>query len=130
AGAPCGLVGGLGSEHHGAEAVGGGVARVIVGTRALKDPQGFEALCRRFPGRVVLGIDARDGRVATDGWLQVSDCSALDLARQCAGWPLAALIYTDISRDGMLQGPNVEAVAPPARPVELPVIASGGRPPP
>jgi phosphoribosylformimino-5-aminoimidazole carboxamide ribotide isomerase len=126
AGVPCQLGGGLRTEEHVAEALGWGVARVIVSTRALKDPAGFEALCRRFPGRVVLGIDARQGRVATDGWLEVSDCSALDLARRCAAWPLAALVYTDISRDGMLDGPNADAMAEMARAVPLPVIASGG----
>jgi phosphoribosylformimino-5-aminoimidazole carboxamide ribotide isomerase len=126
AGIPCQLGGGLRTAEHVTEALNWGVARVIIGTRALKDPQGAEALCHRFPGRVVLGIDARNGRVATDGWLEVSDCAALDLARQCAGWPLAALIYTDVSRDGMLQGTNVEAVAELARAVPLPVIASGG----
>jgi phosphoribosylformimino-5-aminoimidazole carboxamide ribotide isomerase len=126
AGVPCQLGGGLRTEEHVTEALGWGVARVIVGTRALKDPAGFEALCRRFPGRIVLGIDARQGKVATDGWLQVSELTALDLARRCAAWPLGGLVYTDISRDGMLEGPNLDAVAELARPVGLPVIASGG----
>jgi phosphoribosylformimino-5-aminoimidazole carboxamide ribotide isomerase len=126
AGVPCQLGGGLRTEEDVASALEWGVARVVIGTRALKDPAGFEALCRRFPDRVVLGIDARAGQVATDGWLHVSQCSALELARRCAGWPLAALVYTDISRDGMLEGPNVEAVAELARAVALPVIASGG----
>jgi phosphoribosylformimino-5-aminoimidazole carboxamide ribotide isomerase len=126
AGVPCQLGGGLRTEDDVALALGWGVARVIVGTRALKDPPGFAALCRRFPGKVVLGIDARNGQVATEGWLEVSHVSALDLARRCAEWPLAALVYTDISRDGMLEGPNVEATAELARSVALPVIASGG----
>jgi phosphoribosylformimino-5-aminoimidazole carboxamide ribotide isomerase len=126
AGVPCQLGGGLRTEEHVAEAVGWGVARVVIGTRALKDPAGFEALCRHFPGRIVLGIDARQGKVATDGWLQVSELTALDLARRCSGWPLAGLVYTDISRDGMLEGPNLDAVAELARAVALPVIASGG----
>jgi phosphoribosylformimino-5-aminoimidazole carboxamide ribotide isomerase len=81
---------------------------------------------RRYPGKVVLGIDAKEGQVATDGWLHVSGRPALDLARQCAAWPLAAIVYTDISRDGMLQGPNLQAVAELALAVPLPVIASGG----
>lgn len=123
---PCQLGGGLRTEADVAEALGWGVARVVIGTRALKDPAGFEALCRRFPGRVVLGIDARNGRVATDGWLEDSDTPALDLARRCAAWPLAALVHTDIGRDGMLAGPNTEALAELARAVPLPVIASGG----
>jgi phosphoribosylformimino-5-aminoimidazole carboxamide ribotide isomerase len=125
-GVPCQLGGGLRTEEHVAEALGWGVERVILGTRALKDPTGFEALCRRFPGKVVLGIDARNGQVATDGWLQVSEASALELARRCSSWPLSAVIYTDISRDGMLEGANVDAMAEMAAAVTLPVIASGG----
>jgi phosphoribosylformimino-5-aminoimidazole carboxamide ribotide isomerase len=126
AGVPCQLGGGLRSAEHVAEALRWGVARVILGTRALKDPAGCEELCRRFPQQVALGIDARQGRVATQGWLEESETTALELARRCAGWPLAALIYTDISRDGMLAGPNVEATAELARAVSVPVIASGG----
>jgi phosphoribosylformimino-5-aminoimidazole carboxamide ribotide isomerase len=126
AGVPCQLGGGLRTEKDVALALEWGVARVILGTRALKDPAGFEALVRRFPGKVVLGIDARNGQVATDGWLEVSHVSALDLARQCAEWPLAAIVYTDISRDGMLEGPNFGATAELAQSVALPVIASGG----
>jgi phosphoribosylformimino-5-aminoimidazole carboxamide ribotide isomerase len=94
AGVPCQLGGGLRTEADIATALTWGVQRVILGTRALKDPAWLETVCRRFPGRVVLGIDARDGRVATDGWTAVSDRSALDLARHCAGWPLAAIVYT------------------------------------
>jgi phosphoribosylformimino-5-aminoimidazole carboxamide ribotide isomerase len=126
AGVPCQLGGGLRTEAHIAEALAWGVARVVLGTRALKDPAWLEDVCDRFPGRIVLGIDARNGQVATDGWLEVSTRPALDLARQCATWPLAALVYTDISRDGMLQGPNLEALAEMAAAVRLPVIASGG----
>jgi phosphoribosylformimino-5-aminoimidazole carboxamide ribotide isomerase len=126
AGVPCQLGGGLRTEDDVALALDWGVARVIIGTRALKDPPGFAALCRRFPGQVVLGIDARNGQVATEGWLEVSHVSALDLARRCAEWPIAALVYTDISRDGMLEGPNFDATAELARSVALPVIASGG----
>jgi phosphoribosylformimino-5-aminoimidazole carboxamide ribotide isomerase len=126
AGVPCQLGGGLRSEGHLAEALAWGVDRVVIGTRALQDPGWCEQVCHRFPGRVALGIDARQGRVATAGWLQVSDRPALDLARQCAAWPVAALIYTDIARDGMLQGPNVEATAELAAAVPVAVIASGG----
>jgi phosphoribosylformimino-5-aminoimidazole carboxamide ribotide isomerase len=123
---PCQLGGGLRSTEHITEALAWGVERVILGTRALQDPDWLEGVCRRWPGKVVLGIDARDGRVATAGWLQVSDVAALDLAARCAGWPLAALVYTDISRDGMLAGPNLAAQAEMVRAVALPVIASGG----
>jgi phosphoribosylformimino-5-aminoimidazole carboxamide ribotide isomerase len=126
AGVPCQLGGGLRDDDHLAEALSWGVARVVLGTRALQDPTWCEAVCRRFPGRVALGIDARDGRVATEGWLHTSNRLALELAKRCAAWPLAALIYTDISRDGMLEGPNVEATAELAAAVAVPVIASGG----
>src|SRR5262249_47667995 len=123
---PCQLGGGLRTEEHIAEALGWGVRRVILGTRALQDPDWLQSVCRRYPGRVVLGLDARDGRVASDGWLHTSQTSALDLARRCADWPLAALVYTDISRDGMLAGPNFDAFAELAAAVPLPIIASGG----
>jgi phosphoribosylformimino-5-aminoimidazole carboxamide ribotide isomerase len=125
-GVPCQLGGGLRSEEHIAEALSWGVARVVIGTKALQSPGWLEAMCARFPGKIVLGIDAKNGRVATQGWLEVSDMSALDLARTCAQLPLAGLVYTDISRDGMLQGANVAAMAEMAAAVPLPVIASGG----
>ncbi len=126
AGIRCQLGGGLRTEEHIALALGWGVDRVVVGTRAFQDPEWFEGICRRFPGKVVLGIDAKEGQVATHGWLQVSKLSALELARQCEALPLAALVYTDIRRDGMLAGPNLEAIAEMTRSVRLPVIASGG----
>ncbi|HVS34009.1 MAG TPA: 1-(5-phosphoribosyl)-5-[(5-phosphoribosylamino)methylideneamino]imidazole-4-carboxamide isomerase [Gemmataceae bacterium] len=126
AGVPCQLGGGLRSDEHVEEALGWGVTRVVIGTRALRDPEWCQRLCRRFAGRVAVGIDARDGRVAVEGWLQDSDRSALDLARQCAGWGAAAIICTDISRDGMMAGPNVEATAELASAISVPVIASGG----
>jgi phosphoribosylformimino-5-aminoimidazole carboxamide ribotide isomerase len=125
-GVACQLGGGLRKEEHIREALSWGVARVILGTRALLDPAWCEEMCRRFPGRICVGIDARQGRVAIQGWERDSEQSALDLARRCALWPLAAIIYTDISRDGMLEGPNIEATAELAAAVSVPVIASGG----
>jgi phosphoribosylformimino-5-aminoimidazole carboxamide ribotide isomerase len=123
---PCQLGGGLRSEEHIAEALGWGVERVILGTRALKEPDWLARVARRFPGKIVLGIDAKNGLVATDGWLQVSTNSATELARRCSAWPLAAIVYTDIGRDGMLEGPNFDALAEMSWAVPLPVIASGG----
>jgi phosphoribosylformimino-5-aminoimidazole carboxamide ribotide isomerase len=125
-GVSCQLGGGLRTEASVAEALGWGVARVIIGTKALKDAAWFEGVCRRYRGKIVLGIDARNGQVATEGWLETSQRSALDLAQQCAAWPLAGVVYTDISRDGMLEGPNYDALAELARTVGPPVIASGG----
>jgi len=126
AGVPCQLGGGLRDGDHVAEALAWGVRRVVIGTRALKDPAWFAALCANHPDRVVLGLDAKNGRVATEGWLEVSDLAAVELAQRHAGLPLAAIVYTDISRDGMLAGPNAEALAELAAHVRVPVIASGG----
>jgi phosphoribosylformimino-5-aminoimidazole carboxamide ribotide isomerase len=123
---PCQIGGGLRNEQHIETALGWGVDRVVLGTRALQDPAWFESVCRRFPGKIVAGIDAKNGRVATHGWLEVSELTALDLARRVAAWPIAAIVYTDISRDGMLQGPNFEGLGEMARSVPAAVIASGG----
>jgi phosphoribosylformimino-5-aminoimidazole carboxamide ribotide isomerase len=108
-----------------------GVARVILGTAALRDPQLVRAACREFPGQVAVGIDARcgdarGGRVAVEGWAETSDTNALDLARAYEDAGVTAIIYTDIERDGALSGPNVEATAALARQISTPVIASGG----
>jgi len=126
AGVPCQLGGGLRTEEHIAQALAWGLQRVVVGTKAVTEPDWLERISRRFPEQVVLGIDAKDGRVAIEGWLQDSDLPAVELARRCADWPLAALIYTDIARDGMLAGPNVQGLAELSKAVSLPIIASGG----
>jgi phosphoribosylformimino-5-aminoimidazole carboxamide ribotide isomerase len=103
-----------------------GVERVIIGTRALDDLDGFTALCRRWPGRIVGGIDARDGRVALAGWTRDSGVDALVAARRLAQAGAAAIIFTDIATDGMLTGPNVDATRRVAEAVDVPVVASGG----
>ena len=104
-----------------------GLDRLVIGTSAIKATDWFEEIVVRFPGRLVLGVDARDGRVATDGWLETSDLGAVELAQRFVGKPLAAIVYTDIATDGMMQGPNVDAMAEMQRAVgELPVVASGG----
>jgi phosphoribosylformimino-5-aminoimidazole carboxamide ribotide isomerase len=122
----CELGGGIRDEQSVTELLGFGLSRLVIGTSALTDRDWFRETCRKYPGRLALGIDARDGRVATDGWLQTSDVEAVELARQLADEPLAAIIYTDIATDGMLRGPNVAAMAAMQAAVRVPVIASGG----
>lgn len=103
-----------------------GIARVILGTAALRDPDLVKQACKAWPGRIAVGVDARDGYVAVEGWAEVSNITALDLARRFEDAGVAALIYTDISRDGAMQGMNVAATAELANAVDIPVIASGG----
>ncbi|PHK95049.1 1-(5-phosphoribosyl)-5-[(5-phosphoribosylamino)methylideneamino]imidazole-4-carboxamide isomerase [Pseudoroseomonas rhizosphaerae] len=103
-----------------------GIARVILGSAAVKDPAFAREACRAFPGQVAVGIDAKDGMVATEGWAEVSGISALDLALSFEDAGAAAIIHTDIERDGMLGGVNVEATAALAARLSTPVIASGG----
>jgi phosphoribosylformimino-5-aminoimidazole carboxamide ribotide isomerase len=103
-----------------------GLDRLVLGTSALKRPDWFRQMCREFPRQLVLGIDARAGLVATDGWLQTSQTPALELADQFRDLPLAAIVYTDIAVDGMMSGPNVAAMAEMQSHVDVPVIASGG----
>ncbi len=103
-----------------------GLARVILGTVAVENPDLVREAARAFPGKVAVGIDARDGRVATKGWAEETDVMVTDLARSFEDAGVAAIIYTDINRDGAMQGPNVQATAELARAVEIPVIASGG----
>jgi len=103
-----------------------GVSRVILGTAAQRNPELVKEACARFPGRIVVGIDAKGGMVAVQGWAEVTGITAVDLARKFEGYGVAAIIYTDIARDGMLQGPNLEATRALAEAISIPVIASGG----
>jgi phosphoribosylformimino-5-aminoimidazole carboxamide ribotide isomerase len=105
-----------------------GVNRVVVGTAALNNWDWFEALMGNptYRGRLVLGLDAKQGHVTTDGWEQTSERTALDVAKAVTDWPLAAIVYTDIATDGTLKGPNVEATREIAQATDVPVVASGG----
>jgi phosphoribosylformimino-5-aminoimidazole carboxamide ribotide isomerase len=125
-GVPCQLGGGLRTESHLADAFAWGVERAILSTRALLDPIWFRSASELYPGRILLGLDAKHGKVATHGWLEVSERSALELARDAAAWPIAGIVYTDISRDGMLEGPNLDAYSEMLGAVPVPVLASGG----
>ncbi len=109
-------------EHY----VKAGVSYVIIGTKAVKEPEFVGEACRAFPGKVIVGLDASDGYVATDGWAEVSEVKATDLAKQFESDGVSAIVYTDIARDGMMQGVNVEATLCMARASSIPVIASGG----
>jgi len=106
--------------------LGKGIARVILGTAALTNPDLVKEACRKFPGKVAVGIDARGGKVAVEGWAKTSEMTALDLARRVEDAGAAAIIFTDIERDGALAGVNVAATAALAQALETPVIASGG----
>lgn len=123
---PCQLGGGIRSDAAVDRLLGLGVGRLVVGTAALKDPDWFRRACRRHPGRLVLGIDARDGVAATDGWTETSGQTALAVARQFCDEPLAAIVYTDIATDGMLSGPNLDALSAMVSAAQVDVIASGG----
>ncbi len=103
-----------------------GVARVVMGTAALKDPDFVKDMARAYPGGIVVAVDAKDGMVATEGWAEVSDVSIFDMARRFEDAGVASLLFTDIGRDGMLKGCNIEATVDLARRTDLPVIASGG----
>ena len=123
---PCQLGGGIRDMGTIEGWLGKGVARVILGTAAVEDPDLVRSAARAFPGRVAVGLDARGGRVATRGWAEETELQATDLARRFEDAGIAAIIYTDIDRDGAMQGPNVDATAALARAVSVPVIASGG----
>ncbi len=103
-----------------------GIDRIILGTTAIENPDFVREACGRFPGRIIVGIDARDGMVAIKGWAEVTKVKAVDLARQMQDFGVIAIIYTDIRRDGMMTGPNIEATKALAKALHIPVIASGG----
>ena len=103
-----------------------GVNRLVIGTLAQKEPMWFREMCHQFPGKLVLGIDGRNGLVATEGWLETSQTLATDLAKQYIDLPLAALVYTDIAKDGMLEGQNIEEMEAMRQTVPFPLVVSGG----
>jgi len=123
---PVQLGGGIRTLGHIESWLGKGLARVILGTVAVRDPALVKQAAQKFPGQIAVGIDARGGKVAVEGWAETSELSAVELARRFEGAGVAAIIYTDIERDGILKGLNLEATAKLARSTRIPVIASGG----
>ena len=123
---PVQLGGGLRDLDAVAAAFDAGVDRVVLGTAALRDPELVRGAARRFPGRIAVGLDAKDGRVAVEGWLNTGEATAIEVAKRFEDAGVAALIHTDIARDGMLAGPNLDASAELADAVTIPVIVSGG----
>lgn len=123
---PCELGGGIRQPEHIQQLLDVGLDRLVIGTRALNEPDWLQAMARQFAGRLVLGLDARDGRVATHGWLETSDVAATDLAARLSELPLAAIVFTDIATDGMLSGPNLAALSAMQQATTLPIVASGG----
>lgn len=103
-----------------------GVSYLIIGTQAVKDPKFVEQACKSFPGKIIVGIDAVDGKVATEGWADVSELDVSDVVARFSGMGVVAVVYTDISRDGMMQGVNVESTVALAEHSDIPIIASGG----
>ena len=123
---PVEIGGGIRSEATIREYLDLGIRRVVIGTLALKESDWFREMSRKFPNRLVLGIDAKNGMVATEGWLETSSTAAIALTKTFNDLPLAALVYTDISKDGMLEGPNFAEMEAMNRAVPFPVVASGG----
>lgn len=118
--------GGLRSREAVADLLDAGAARCVIGTKAVEDPAFLRGLAEAYPGRIILGLDAKNGKVATKGWVEVSALSAGELLASVAAWPLAEVIYTDIETDGMLQGPNFARMGEVVKVSRFPVIASGG----
>jgi len=125
-GVPCQFGGGVRDETTISRLLDAGASRVVVGTRAVKDPDWFRAVVRKFPRRIVLGLDVRAGRAATDGWLEISNRTAAEIVAEFADEPIAAVVFTDISADGMLSGVSLEAFRHMQQVITVPLIASGG----
>jgi phosphoribosylformimino-5-aminoimidazole carboxamide ribotide isomerase len=123
---PCELGGGIRDENTICEYLDLGLERVIIGTYALKKPEWFREMCLHYPGKLVLGIDAKNGMVATEGWREASETSAVQLAVQFAESDIAAVIFTDIATDGMMQGPNIPATLLMKEAIHIPIVCSGG----
>jgi phosphoribosylformimino-5-aminoimidazole carboxamide ribotide isomerase len=126
AGVPCQVGGGIRTFETAKRYRDLGLARIVVGSVAIENPDLLVTMAEAIPGKIVLGLDARDGRVATRGWIETSPLLAVDVAKRHESLPLAAIVYTDIARDGMLSGPNLDGLAAMIAASRLPVIASGG----
>ncbi|MDR2441717.1 MAG: 1-(5-phosphoribosyl)-5-[(5-phosphoribosylamino)methylideneamino]imidazole-4-carboxamide isomerase [Planctomycetaceae bacterium] len=123
---PVEIGGGIRNEKTICDYLDAGIDRVVIGTLALKEPDWFQKMSEQFPKKLVLGIDARNGMVATEGWLEISQLSAVELVQKFLHLPLAALVYTDIAKDGMMEGPNFGEMVTMQQTVPFPVVASGG----
>lgn len=123
---PCQLGGGIRSTETIKSYLDLGISRLVIGTMAIEQPAWLAKQCQQFPNRLLVGIDARDGMVSIEGWKKTSDKTAIELAKTVAKLPIAGIIYTDITRDGMLSGPNFDAMQEMANSVDVPVLASGG----
>ncbi len=123
---PVEVGGGVRSEETVERYLGVGVERVVIGTRALREPKWFADVCRRFPGRIVAGVDARGGRVVVEGWAETSQVDAIEFARRLDEAQPRAIIFTDVATDGTMKGPNLEALERLVEAVTTPVVASGG----
>lgn len=123
---PIQIGGGIRSKETIEHYLNAGVQYVIIGTKAVKEPEFITDICREFAGHIIVGLDAKDGWVATDGWAEVSNVKATDLAKRFEADGVSSIVYTDIARDGMMQGVNVEATVAMAQASSIPVIASGG----
>ena len=123
---PIQVGGGIRDEKTIATYLEAGVKYVIIGTKAVQEPDFVKEMCQRFSGHIIVGLDAREGKVATDGWASISDYTVLDMAQRFEQYGVEAIVYTDISRDGMMQGVNVNSTLNLAESISIPVIASGG----